>query len=135
MTTSDDPVQTDIVSRTDWGLVPDDMRKITRSILVILVAAAALWLGGGALKNSARDSAFEQIAIGDTEGQILERLGPPDYREPTGQPYLRYTGEPCLAPCQSRLWWEDALLPGVGAWSVELDADRRVVHTTRWVSP
>jgi hypothetical protein len=111
------------------------MRKITAVIVSILAVAAILWLGAGWRQNSIRDSAFEQTVIGDTEAQVLGRFGPPDYVEPIGDPYLRYTGAPCEAPCQSRLWWEDAILPGIGAWSVELGADHRVVHTARWVSP
>ena len=111
------------------------MRKIMAVIVSIVAGAAILWLGAGWRQNSTRNSAFEQTTIGGTETQVLGRFGPPDYVEPTGQPYLRYTGAPCEAPCQSRLWWEDAFLPGIGAWSVELGADRRVVHTARWVSP
>ncbi len=111
------------------------MRKITAIIVSVLAVTAILWLGTGWRQNSTRDSAFEQTAIGDTETQVLGRFRTPDYVEPTGQPYLRYTGALCVAPCHSRLWWEDAILPGIGAWSVELGADRRVVHTARWVSP
>jgi hypothetical protein len=111
------------------------MRKIIAVIVSVAAAATILWLGAGWRQNSTRDSAFEQTAIGDAEAQVLMRFGPPDYVEPSRQPYLRYTGAPCEAPCQSRLWWEDAILPGIGAWSVELGADRRVVNTARWVSP
>ena len=111
------------------------MRKITAVIVSVLAVAAILWLGASWRQNSIRDSVFEQTVIGDTEAQVLGRFGPPDYVEPIGDPYLRYTGAPCEAPCQSRLWWEDAILPGIGAWSVELGADHRVVHTARWVSP
>jgi hypothetical protein len=105
------------------------------TIVLALGAVAIIWFGMGWRKNSVRDSAFEQTAIGDSESQALGRFGPPDHVEPTGQPFLRYTGAACETPCQSRLWWEDAILPGIGAWSVELGADRRVVHTARWVSP
>jgi hypothetical protein len=111
------------------------MGKIAALIALGLATAAVLWLGIGWRQNSTRDTAFSQTVIGDTEDQVLGRFGPPDYVEPAGQPYLRYTGAACVSPCQSRLWWEDAILPGISAWSIELGADRRVVHTARWVSP
>lgn len=91
------------------------MRKITELVVSVLTVSAVLWLAAGWRQNSIRDSAFEQTAIGDTEAQVLARFGPPDHAEPIGQPYLRYTGASCEAPCQSRLWWEDAILPGIGA--------------------
>jgi hypothetical protein len=111
------------------------MRKFAAVTALLLTVAGIIWLGLGWRQNSKRDAAFEHTAIGDTEAQIIGRFGAPDYREPVGRPYMRYTGAACVAPCQTRLWWEDALLPGIGAWSVELGADRRVVNTTRWVSP
>jgi hypothetical protein len=111
------------------------MRKSRAVIVSFLAVTVVFWLLAGVRQNSIRDSAFVQTAIGDTEVQVLGRFGPPDYVEPIGQPYLRYTGAPCEAPCQSRLWWEDAIFPGIGVWSVELGADHTVTHTARWVSP
>ena len=111
------------------------MRKFVAFTALALLFAVAVWLGLGWRQNSVHDSAFEQTTIGDTEAQVIKRVGPPDYVEPVGKPYLRYTGAPCATPCESRLWWEDAILPGIGAWSIELGSNRRVVHTARWVSP
>ena len=103
----------------------------TRLIILALVVAAAscVWQGH-------RESvAFGETAPGDTEAQVLSRFGKPDYREPAGHPYVRYTGVPCTSPCQTRLWWEDDFLPGVGAISVDLDGNGRVLSKYRWVSP
>ena len=96
---------------------------------VALAVSSCVWI------RHKESSAFDATSPGDTEAQVLERFGKPDHREPVGQPYLRYTGAPCNAPCHTRLWWEDDLLPGVGAISVELDINGRVISKYRWVSP
>jgi hypothetical protein len=99
------------------------------TIAVVAVLGSCIWQGH-------RESvAFDQTAPGDAETLVLSRLGSPDYREPAGKPYIRYTSYPCTSPCHTRLWWEDDFLPGVGAVSVELDASSRVISKYRWVSP
>lgn len=103
----------------------------TRLIIlaISLALASCLW------KGHKESVAFDQTNAGDTEAQVLARFGRADYREPVGQPYTRYTSVPCSSPCHTRLWWEDDLLPGVGAISVELDSNGRVLSKYRWVSP
>jgi hypothetical protein len=75
------------------------------------------------------------LLVGDSEASVVARLGDPSFRERTGQPYLRYTGSPCMRPCATRLWWDWPVMRGIEAWSVELGENRNVVKTYRWTSP
>jgi len=111
------------------------MRKVTAFVVLLLATGVGGWLANGLWQNHKRNAAFTQTSLGDNESDVISRMGAPDHREPIGKLYSRYTGAACTPPCQTRLWWEDSLLPGIGAWSVELDTDRRVVKTTHWVSP
>jgi hypothetical protein len=103
----------------------------TRMITSAVVAGLGFFIWRGHLESVA----FDRTALGDSETLLLSRFGPPDYREPAGKPYIRYTSVPCTSPCQTRLWWENELLPGIGAVSVELDTSGRVISKYRWVSP
>lgn len=103
---------------------------IRLTLLAIVIAA-----GSCAWKGHKGSVAYDQTVAGDTEAEVLRRFGKPDYREPVGEPYTRYTSVPCSPPCQTRLWWEDDSLPGLGAVSVELDSNQRVLSKYRWVSP
>lgn len=102
------------------------------SLLGSLVIA---WAAHGWHRDSTRAAGFEQVAVRDTEAAVIARLGPPDRAESAHAPFLRYAASPCAAPCSRRLWWEHAFLPGIEAWSVELDDAGRVLRTTHWVSP
>jgi len=86
-------------------------------------------------KGNRESVGFEKIVLGTTEAQVLKLLGSPDYREQENIPYDRYTSVPCTPPCKTRLWWENDLLPGVGAHSVKLDINKLVISKYRWVSP
>jgi len=103
----------------------------TRVVVLLVVVGVT----SGVWKSYRESVAFETTVIGDTQTQVIARFGKPDYVEPAGQPYMRYTSTPCSSPCHARLWWEDDWLPGVGALSVELDAHGRVLSKYRWVSP
>ncbi len=109
--------------------------RILKIIGITAVAAITFVVGACAIKVHHYDAAFSRVAVGDSEASVLTRLGDPSFREPTGRPYLRYTGSPCVTPCMTRLWWEWPLMPGIEAWSVELGKDRTVVRTYRWESP
>jgi hypothetical protein len=110
--------------------------RTRNAIGLTLLALGAAWFGLGYAQNAKRETAFDQTKIGDAEAIVIERFGAPDVREDSSDLFATYASEPCKAPCVSRLWWEDSLLPsGIAAWSVELSADRRVLSTARWVSP
>ncbi len=78
---------------------------------------------------------MESISIGDSEISAIEKLGDPSRRELVREPYLVYASQGCISPCATRLWWEWPLMRGIEAWSVELDANQKVVEKSHWVSP
>lgn len=111
------------------------VRRIFKAIGITGIAVITFIVGACVVKIRHYDAAFSRVAVGDSEASVVARLGNPGVREPTGQPYLRYTGSPCRSPCVTRLWWEWPIMPGMEAWSVEVGADRTVVRTYRWESP
>jgi len=109
--------------------------KLISGIGIAALALAVIVIGSCTLKVHSYDSAFSKVNIGDTEDSVVARLGVPNYRERAFDPYLRYTGTPCVAPCVSRLWWEWPIMPGIEAWSIEVDKNHTVLSTYRWESP
>jgi hypothetical protein len=109
--------------------------KILNVIGVTALALAASVIGACELRVHHYNTAFSLVAVGDPEASVVPRFGPPSIREDSARPYLRYVVSPCTTPCATRLWWEMPILPGIEAWSVELDTDRHVIKTSHWVSP
>lgn len=114
------------------------LEPLVKVLSVIGIAAFAigiLLVCSCSIKVHSYNSSFSKISIGDTEDSAVARLGVPSHRERALDPYLRYTSTPCMAPCVSRLWWEWPIMPGIEAWSVEVDENHTVLRTYRWVSP
>ena len=111
------------------------MSKIIRHSVFALLAIAAILVASCSLQARGRTHSLAKVSAGDTEQSVLERLGNPTRVELPGQPYLLYATQGCVAPCNTRLWWEWPLFRGIEAWSVELDPDGKVVQTAYWVSP
>jgi hypothetical protein len=109
--------------------------KLLSWIGIAALAIATLVVGSCTFKVHNYNSAFKRVNIGDSEDSAVARLGIPSYRERALDPYLRYTSTPCVAPCVSRLWWEWPIMPGIEAWSIEVDQNRTVLKTYRWESP
>lgn len=79
---------------------------------------------------------FETIKVGDAESEVFRLLGKPSLREESGgRPFDRYSSYACIAPCITRLWYENPPSLVGEAWSIELDARQRVIKKGRWVSP
>ena len=111
------------------------MSKLVRSLIIALLISVAIFVTSCSIQSRNRSHALERISVGDTEQKVVAAMGQPRLREPSGRPYLRYADRACASPCVMRLWWELPLLPGIEAWSVELDSSRRVVQTAHWVLP
>lgn len=82
-----------------------------------------------------RQRAFGLVRVGDTRDTVLAQFGKPSVSETKDLPFRRYASIGCSAPCEERLWFENRMTFGIEAWSIELGADRRVVHKAHWVSP
>ena len=111
------------------------MRKIIAASILVLLAAAVVFVSSCSIQANRRTNQLAKIFVGDSEASVLARLGQPRMREQSGQPYLLYATKACTAPCVTRLWWELPLFRGIEAWSVELDNSNKVVSTAHWVSP
>ena len=104
-------------------------------MVLVLSALVVAWIAHGWRLDSVRAAAFESIATGDPEEDVIAGLGTLDRVESPGRPFLRYASSACSTPCTKRLWWEHAFLAGIEAWSVELGDDSRDLQTAHWVSP
>ena len=111
------------------------MWNVIRIAVLVVVALGIATVAACSFRVHQYNSGFVEVKTGDTEAQVIARLGKPSFTERAGAPYLRYASMGCSAPCAERLWWEWPIVPGIEAWSVELANDRKVLHTYHWVSP
>jgi len=81
-------------------------------------------------------TAFNAINVGDAEEKVVGVLGEPSVREKVGEPpFSRYSSYACMTPCSERLWYENRLGFVGEAWSVDLNANRKVIDKAQWMSP
>jgi hypothetical protein len=111
------------------------MGKFIQRLIFLLVALAVLFVASCSLQASHRTQALDKIAVGDTQESVIARLGQPSRSELPSKPYTVYASLGCVAPCAVRLWWEWPVFRGIEAWSVDLGANHRVLHSSHWVSP
>jgi hypothetical protein len=111
------------------------MRRVIMVLGGTLIVAFASVIVGCERKVRFYGSGLAKVQIGDSEELVVSRLDQPSVKELEDRPFLRYATKPCFGQCKARLWWEWPILPGVEAWSVELDAGGRVIDTAHWVSP
>ncbi|QSX78983.1 hypothetical protein [Agrilutibacter solisilvae] len=116
---------------------PNDRRpRIGRVLGWALLLLPVLHLATCAYSSRKNAAAFDQIQLGDPEQEVILAFGRPSVREMAGDPPLhRYSDEGCRSPCAERLWFEHRPGLDLEAWSVDLDANRRVVVKRHWVSP
>lgn len=101
-----------------------------------ILLVPALYLSTCSYISHHRSTGFELVRTGDTEDLVIDKLGNPSVRERSGaKPFLRYASYGCVAPCAERLWFENRLSLDAEAWSVDLDANRRVIDKAKWISP
>jgi hypothetical protein len=106
----------------------------------IALASVGLLVACGALAVKLQlnkfETAFEKANVGDDAAAAVARFGEPSIRETPLVVSHRYSGKPCTPPCIERLTWENpVLLPGMEAWTLEVDGNGRVLRKDHWVSP
>ena len=111
------------------------MRRVFKILSFLVVASIVVSVGACLFIVMGYEQAFEETIDGDTKTIVSQRFGSPSLIEPSTKPYLRYASVPCKAPCVERLWWEHPVLRGIEAWSVEFDANGKVVDKAHWASP
>ena len=111
---------------------------MTRS-RIILVAIGLLLIAGIStcvLRSNARDRAFDQLRLGDSEEHTIALFGvAPSVRERPEKLFGRYASTPCSGGCAERIWFENRLSLDTEAWSVEFDRSGHVIRKNRWSSP
>ena len=113
-----------------------DVIGMRRARFVIAAfAIASAFIGWRYYRFVALEHAFAATSIGDSEREVIARLGSTDRIDTGRRFWVRYASEPCRN-CSRRLWWENPLIPGgFEAWSIDIGPDNRVVDTAHWVSP
>ena len=102
----------------------------------LIAIVVTSYVGGCSFISRARSDAFDRVQVGDLESVAIAVFGvKPTVRETASVPFARYASKPCSSPCIERLWFENRLSLDTEAWSIEIDANGRVVKKTRWTSP
>lgn len=102
---------------------------------IFIIGLIFAYVGGCSMISARTTRQLESIKVGDDRGVVLHALGTPDVIERPGAPFRRYASSECTEPCAERLWFENRLSLDTKAWSVELDAAGKVIHTAVWTSP
>ena len=110
------------------------MKRVVAVFGLTLLAAAIAFIASCTSKANQHTAQLAKISPGDSEASVLVKLGQPRIRENADQPFLLYATDGCTNPCATRLWWDLPFLPGIEAWSVELDSSHKVIRTAHWVS-
>jgi hypothetical protein len=104
--------------------------------LLVVCAATIGSISACSYRSHIRDLAFDAVQIGDTEASVIEHFGEqPSLREKPEAPFSRYASQRCDGKCSERLWFENRISLDTEAWSVEMDANHRVIKKARWISP
>jgi hypothetical protein len=112
------------------------IRSVATVAFLVIAATVTLTIGACSYQSHVRNSAFDDVQVGDMEATVIARFGAqPSVRERPGTLFSRYASQPCGGDCARRLWFENRLSLDTEAWSVELDTNARVVRKSRWVSP
>ncbi len=85
--------------------------------------------------DSRNERAFKETTVGESLNSVLARFG-----EPSNIAGRRQQGElvklpPCENKCQLRLWYSAPILGGVSPYSIDFDAQQKVIFKFHWQSP
>lgn len=115
------------------------MNKKNRVLVIaawIIVFVPLLYISTCSVRSHTKNMAFEKVSVGNTKQQVMGLMGTPSVRESSAGPvFLRYASSACKSPCVERFWYENQMSMVGEAWSVEFDANARVVDKAYWVFP
>ncbi len=83
---------------------------------------------------TANNREYKLINKGDSKADVIAQLGIPSTKTQTNEPFPR-VGSGCELPCIERFWYENRLFLDIEAWSVDFDANDRVLEKYHWTSP
>jgi len=111
------------------------LRRLVRAGLIVMILVVAGFLLVTWHTNRRYADAFEHIGLGDSREHVVALFGEPSVTEYPGRPFLLYASGGCSGRCTQRLWFENRLMPGIEAWSLELDAHGQVIDKGYWLFP
>ncbi len=109
--------------------------SIKKLLLWLLFISPVLYITTCTFVSERAAAAFAAIKVGDTRDTVISQFGMPSHIERPGNLFTRYATHQCQNPCIERLWFENRLIIGIEAWSVELDKSDRVIEKSYWMSP
>ena len=116
------------MGRRAWGAA--------RIVLLIVALLPVLYISTCSVISRGKSKEFDSVSVGSTEQQVVAALGKPSVLEKNGGAHFsRYGATACVAPCIERYWFENRLTLDSEAWSVEFDANGKVIKKSHWVSP
>lgn len=121
--------------------MPLDRRSAVASVAVVMVRlfffVPLAYLGDCTVRSDWIERRFNNVALGNSKQQVLNiMVDVPSVVEKSGTLYFRkYGGTSCDSPCAERLWFENSLNYDLEAWSIELDANGKVINKHHWVLP
>src|SRR2546426_12420080 len=101
------------------------MRKV-KLIIVVVVAAASIWIGWSIIRARLLSKGFERIAIGDSRDQVMHLLGKPWRIERCGVSFGNPGGKP---GCMEDYLYASPYAPVIPQyWSVSFDQTGHVIE-------
>jgi hypothetical protein len=104
---------------------------VITACLVVMVAGIVAF---ACLRNSSLSEAFDSVNVGDSEQQVVARMGKPSWSERScGKDF----GQPGLpSGCAHEFLYRNSFAPLVPEyWSVSFDKEGRVIGKSDYVSP
>lgn len=110
-------------------------RRFKTTLKILILLSPAVYMSSCTYISIVNGRAFDLVQTGDKKATVLAQFGSPSVQEGHGKAFARYSSVACTVPCVERLWFENKLILGVEAWSIDIGGDGRVVHTAHWVFP
>ena len=108
-------------------------------LTLAIVAAIASYIVASQVISFAQNRAMHAVTVGTTEGRARASFWftpePETANHPGPAAAFAVESTRCMRPCVLRLWWVHPLLPGLEAWTVDIDKDDKVIGRSHWSSP
>jgi len=114
------------------------MNGIFRALLAGLLIVVLAYIADGLITYRGYVRAFEQTNDGESLQVVLERFGPPSHIEAKQDNVLGYDSgsrSVCGQSCWLRLWYELPFTLGITPFTIDFDAQQKVIHKYQWHSP
>ena len=110
-------------------------KTIVKSIGILIVICAMGFLSTCEYVSNKGNSAYKQVAVGDTLQTVRTRFDMPYATQSANVGFPGYTAEGCKPGCAQRIWFVNRWSLTGEAWSVDFDGSERVMGKYHWMSP